>query len=279
MPHKVAGAKRIIKIRKLDHYSDFEKLVDIQRVVWKHEDAELTPIHQFRISSTMGGILLGAYIGKELAGFVFSFPAVFGKKLCQHSHHLAVLPAYQGLGIGKRLKWAQREWALKLGYDLITWTMDPLQTRNANLNFHGLGARCKTYLPHFYGPMPSLTLAPDLPTDRLLIEWPIRHKKVEMRRRGRFDSHGADKIPKALERKTATSGYLPCRPRLDMTSKNLLVEVPKSMKSWGARPAAISAWQTALRRTLRHYFERGYGIVNFLFSDRCFYVLEKIRRA
>ncbi len=279
MSRNVIRTRKNIKIRPLERYSDFEKLVDIQRVVWKHEDAELTPIHQFRISSAMGGIVLGAYAGKELAGFVFSFPSVFRKKLCQHSHHLAVLPEYQGLGIGKALKWAQREWALKNEYDLITWTADPLQTRNANLNFHVLGARCKTYLPHFYGPTPSLTLAPGLPTDRLLIEWPLHHKKVEMRRRGKFDSCAANRIPKALERKTATRGFLPGRPRPDMRNKTLLVEVPESRKARAARPAAISAWQTALRRTLRHYFERGYSIVDFLFNDRCFYVLEKNGRA
>ena len=279
MSRKDGRAKRIIKIRTLDRYSDFEKLVDIQRVVWKHEDAELTPVHQFRISSAMGGIVLGAYAGKKLAGFVFSFPAVFGKKLCQHSHHLAVLPAYQGLGIGKKLKWAQRERVLKLGYDLITWTMDPLQTRNANLNFHVLAARCKTYLPHFYGPTPSLTLAPGLPTDRLLIEWPLRHRKVEMRRRCRFDGYEVADIPTALERKATMGGDFPGRPRLNMNGKILLVEVPKSMNAWAARPAAISAWQAALRRTLRFYFKHGYSIADFLFSDRCYYILEKNGRA
>jgi hypothetical protein len=84
----------------------------------------------------------------------------------------------------------------------------------------------------FYGPTPSLTLAPGLPTDRLLVEWPLRHRKVEMRRRGRFDRYETDKIPKALERKMAATASFPGPPRLDMTGQTLLVEVPKSMSTW-----------------------------------------------
>ena len=96
----------------MDSFEEFEKLLHIQRVVWKHEDIDLTPVHQFAVSSRMGGILLGAYVGPELAGFVYSFPAVFKGESCQHSHLLAVLPDFQGCGLGKALKWAQREEAV-----------------------------------------------------------------------------------------------------------------------------------------------------------------------
>lgn len=264
-----------IRIRKLNRHSDFEKLVDIQRAVWKHEDEDLIPTHQFRISSKMGGILLGAYVGEELVGFVFSFPAVFEKKLCQHSHLLAVMPRYQGSGVGKTLKWAQRERALKLGYDLITWTMDPLQAKNANLNFHTLGAMTKTYLPHFYGATPALTLAPNIPTDRILIEWPIRKKKVETRRRGKYDEYDEAMLQKALEKKPGDQDSLPDSPRLSLKEKLILVEVPRQIKVMGIKPHFVSAWQTSLRKVLSRYFGRGYAVSDFLFGERCFYVLEK----
>jgi predicted GNAT superfamily acetyltransferase len=267
-----------IGIRKLDQYSDFEKLVDIQRAVWKHDETDITPTHQFRISSKMGGILLGAHVGKELAGFVFSFPAVFEKKLCQHSHHLAVLPAYQGLGIGKRLKWAQRDWSLRLGYDLITWTQDPLQARNANLNFRTLGAMSRTYFSNFYGTTPSLTPAPDLPTDRLLLEWPIRSPKVEMRRRGKDDEYNIAKLAIALE-KTPGGGDLPASPRLSLKERFILAEVPARIRALEKSPALISSWQGALRKVLSHYFRRGYAVVDLLSGERCFYILEKRARA
>jgi predicted GNAT superfamily acetyltransferase len=266
-----------IQTRKLDQYSDFERLVDIQRAVWKHEDVDLTPTHQFRISSRMGGILLGAYIREELAGFVYSFPAVFGKKPCQHSHLLAVLPGYQGFGVGKRLKWAQRDWALKLGYNLITWTMDPLQAKNANLNFHALGATSKSFLPDFYGHTPSLTLAPGLPTDRLLVEWPISLNRVKMRRRGKYDRFNEAKLAKALGKKLIEQDS-PDHPHLNLKEEFILVEVPRKMRGSSKKPDAVSAWQTALRRVLSRYFRRGYAVSDFLFGDRCFYVLKKIIR-
>ncbi|MCJ7487526.1 MAG: GNAT family N-acetyltransferase, partial [Candidatus Aminicenantes bacterium] len=108
-------AKRA-RIKPLASFEEFEKLLHIQRVVWKHEDIDLTPVHQFAVSSRMGGILLGAYVGPELVGFVYSFPAVFKGESCQHSHLLAVLPDFQGFGLGKVLKWAQQEEAVKRGY-------------------------------------------------------------------------------------------------------------------------------------------------------------------
>jgi predicted GNAT superfamily acetyltransferase len=66
-----------VRIKPLDSFEDFEKLLDIQRVVWNHGDLDVTPVHQFAASSRMGAILIGAFVGRELAGFVYSFPAVF----------------------------------------------------------------------------------------------------------------------------------------------------------------------------------------------------------
>jgi chorismate synthase len=263
-----------IRIQKLDRYEEFEKLVDIQRAVWGHEDIDLTPTHQFRISSRMGGILLGAYAGNELVGFVFSFPALFEGKLCQHSHLLAVLPAYQGLGVGKRLKRAQRDRALERGYDLITWTMDPLQSRNANLNFHALAATSRTYLPDFYGRTPALTIVPDLPTDRLLLEWPIGRNNVESRKRGNGARFNRKEMSRALSEKPGDAAS-PGRPRLDLGDKFILAGVPRKIDAARKNPGLVAAWQKALGKTLRHYFGRGYAVRDFLFGDFCYYVLGK----
>ena len=145
-----------VRIQPLGSIKEFEKLVDIQRTVWKHEDLDVTPVHQFCVSAKMGGIILGARVGRELAGYAYSFPAALNGKPCQHSHHLAVLPEFRGLGLGKALKWAQGEESLRRGFRLITWTFDPLQARNANLNLQALGAVSRTYFPNFYGLTPAL---------------------------------------------------------------------------------------------------------------------------
>jgi len=271
-------AKRV-RIKPLASFEEFEKLLHIQRVAWKHEDLDLTPVHQFAVSSRMGAILLGAFVGPELAGFVYSFPAVFKDESCQHSHLLAVLPDFQGYGLGKALKWAQREEAVKRGYRSITWTFDPLQTRNANLNLQALGAVSRTYFPNFYGLTPSLCLRPGIPTDRMLIEWPIRDRRVKARFEGkaRKPAYDTSVLPKAQERKPGGEDpfHRPGRPNLRLDDEVVLVEVPRDIKALTGRPDLIGEWQTGLRRTMGDYFGRGYVADHFLFADRAFYVLKK----
>lgn len=268
-----------IKIKKLISFDEFKRLIHIQRAVWKHPDVDITPEHQFAVSSKMGGILLGAFAGQELIGFVYSFPAVYRNKHCQHSHLLAVLPEYQGRGIGKSLKLAQRNEALRRGYDLITWTYDPLQAKNANLNLQALAAISRTYLPNFYGQTESLCLGPRIPTDRLLIEWPIKTKRVQERLTNQKKEPGykVDKLPKALEKENNRRSLLPVpgRMRLSLDSKIVLVESPPDIKALLAEPAIIAAWQKALRRVMSEYFKRGFRADYFIFGPRSFYVLRK----
>ncbi len=269
-----------VLIREMTRIEDCRRLPDIQVLVWGHSERDLTPAHQYRISARMGGILLGAFVQKELAGFVYSFPAIFNGRLVQHSHHLAVLPQFQGCGIGKALKWAQRDWAIKQGYSRITWTFDPLQAKNANLNFHALGGICRTYLPNFYGLGSALNLGPKIPTDRLLMEWPIREKRLERMRRGYLDRGGRPDLARALEKKTEDPASPPVNPRLELRDKDILVEVPSSLRAWREKKKLdlIAAWQTGLRRVLTRYFSRGYSVVDFVFGDRSFYVLGRRTR-
>lgn len=265
-------------IRKLFKRAELEKLIDLQREVWKHPDLDLTPIHQFCISSFMGGLVLGAFVDGELAGFVYSFPAIFKGKFCHHSHLLAVRPQFQGYGLGKRLKWAQRNEVLKMGLDLITWTYDPLQTRNANLNFHTLGVISQNYLPDFYGETPALKLGPNVPTDRLLVEWFIKTKRVEARAQGKMDgSLDLTFLPKALEGFLTENGvYQPGKPALRMAAPVFLVETVRDIRALQKIPEIIAAWQSALRQIFTHYFKKGYAIVDFIFGERCYYVLKKL---
>ncbi|MCI4445245.1 MAG: GNAT family N-acetyltransferase [Candidatus Aminicenantes bacterium] len=265
-------------IRKLFKRAELEKLIDLQREVWKHPDLDLTPIHQFCISSFMGGLVLGAFVDGELAGFVYSFPAIFKGKFCHHSHLLAVRPQFQGYGLGKRLKWAQRNEVLKMGLDLITWTYDPLQTRNANLNFHTLGVISQNYLPDFYGETPALKLGPNVPTDRLLVEWFIKTKRVEARAQGKMDgSLDLTFLPKALEGFLTENGvYQPGKPALRMAAPVFLVETVRDIRALQKTPEIIAAWQSALRQIFTHYFKKGYAIVDFIFGERCYYVLKKL---
>jgi predicted GNAT superfamily acetyltransferase len=267
------GGKVII--RKLLKRDELEKLVEIQHLVWKHADLDITPVHQFCISTFMGGIVLGAWVDGELAGFVYSFPAIFKGRFCHHSHLLAVLPEYRGYGLGKRLKWAQRREVLKLGLASVTWTYDLMQSRNANLNLHTLGGICRKYLPDFYGETPSLRLGPGIPADRLLVEWPIKTARVEQKARGKKELPlEPGSYPKVLEGQLAPNGqYLPGKPHLSLKEPILLAETVREVEALRPTPEVIAAWQAALRQVFKHYFQQGYAVVDFSFGEKCYYVL------
>lgn len=266
-----------VAIRPLRTLAEFEGCVDIQRQVWKHSDIDITPVHHFCIAVHTGSILLGAFSGGKLAGYAYSFPAMFGPKLSQHSHHLAVRPEYQGVGLGKMLKWAQREEALARGYNLITWTYDPMLARNANLNLHLLGGIVRTYLDDFYGPTPALVLDEGVPTDRLLVEWLIASKLVSDRETAGLEAIDPAAFPKVVERRPEEVGpdSGPRRPVFGRKEESILVEIPPHIRELKGRAGLIAAWQKNVRAALVHYFKAGYELDDFIFADRCFYVLKK----
>lgn len=90
--------------------------------------------------------------------------------LSHHSHIAAVLPAHQGRGIGEALKRAQADWCRANSLNLMTWTVDPLEARNARLNIGKLGCICRTYLVNCYGQMND-ALNAGIASDRFEVEW------------------------------------------------------------------------------------------------------------
>jgi len=264
-----------IGIKRLSSHSDFEQVRQIQKIIWQHKDIDLTSSHEFYISIETGAILLGAVLTGKVIGFVYSFPAVFGKKLAQHSRQLAVLPDYRSLKIGKKLKWAQRRAAIQKGYDLITWTADPLIARNANLNFHALGAKAKTYRNNYYRSIPSLSLASGVPTDRLFIEWPIKRADVEKRRKKIYPHFDPDLYPKVVINRRENGFELPVSPRIVHENKHVLLKIPNNIHEHRGHSEWITKWQQSVRNGMRKYFRLGYEVVDFIYGDACFYVLNK----
>jgi predicted GNAT superfamily acetyltransferase len=274
---KMSVSKPDVRIRPLTALEDFEACVAIQRDVWGHRDLDITPVHQFRIAVHTGAILLGAFVDRRIVGYIYSFPADFGRTRGQHSHHLAVLPETQGLGLGKALKWAQRDEALNRGIELLTWTYDPMQARNANLNLHVLGVVGRKYLRNFYGETPALVLDQGVPSDRLLVEWWIKKSRVKSRLNGLPRPIDPDRWPKAVE---CSAGIVlpaaaPAPPRLRLDASRVLVEIPKSIRDLPKGTGLIADWQTAARRAFDAYFKRDYRLDDFIAGDRCYYVLKR----
>ena len=169
----------MIAIRPLKEHAEFAEAVELQRLIWGFEEVELLPVRLFVTALKVGGQVLGAYDGERLVGFCLAIPGIgAGGKNYLHSHMLGVLPGYRDAGVGRRLKLAQRDDALARGIDLIEWTFDPLEIKNAYFNLERLGAIVRRFVPNQYGSTTS-PLHGGLPTDRCVAEWWLTSPRVE----------------------------------------------------------------------------------------------------
>ena len=166
-----------ITIRKCDSMEELQACVALQKEVWNFDDVDLVPLRMFVVSRKIGGQIIGAFDGGELVGFAFSIPGTRSGHSYLHSHMLAVRQTWRNYGLGRRLKLAQRDDALQRGFDLMEWTFDPLEIKNAHLNLARLGAIARRYSINHYG-YSSSPLQGGLPTDRLVAEWWIKSKRV-----------------------------------------------------------------------------------------------------
>src|SRR5436309_9353261 len=165
-------------IRLCHGIEELEACVHLQKEVWNFSDLDLIPLRLFVVADKIGGQVLGAFDGKNLVGFTLSIPGARNNHPYLHSHMLAVREQYRNLGLGRKLKLAQREDALSRGIELIEWTFDPLEIKNAYLNIERLGAIARRYNINQYG-ITSSPLQGGLPSDRLIAEWWLKSKRVE----------------------------------------------------------------------------------------------------
>lgn len=167
-----------ISIRMCHAIEELNACVELQRNVWGFSDLDLVPLRLFVVAEKIGGQVLGAFDGKEMVGFALSIPGSRSSHPYLHSHMLAVRESHRNAGLGRRIKLAQRDDALARGFDLIEWTFDPLEIKNAHLNIERLGAVARRYNINQYG-ISSSPLQGGLPTDRLIAEWWLRSRRVE----------------------------------------------------------------------------------------------------
>lgn len=167
-----------IVIRKCHGQDEFKACVDLQKEVWKFDDADLVPLRLFVVSDRIGGQVIGAFDGDTLVGYAFSIPGTRSGHAYLHSHMLAVRESFRNSGLGRRLKLAQRTDALERGFELVEWTFDPLEIKNAHLNISRLGVVVRRYSVNHYG-YSSSVLHRGLPTDRLIAEWWLKSNRVK----------------------------------------------------------------------------------------------------
>ena len=166
-----------ITIRKCAGIDELNACVALQKEVWNFSDLDLIPLRMFVVSQKIGGQTIGAFHGDDLVGFTFSIPGSRAGHAYLHSHMLAVRDSFRNHGLGRKLKLAQREDAIQQGFELLEWTFDPLEIKNAHLNLSRLGAIARRYSVNHYGHSSS-PLQGGLPTDRLVAEWWLKSKRV-----------------------------------------------------------------------------------------------------
>ena len=173
-------------IRKCAALAEMQACFALQKEVWKFSDADLVPVRMFVVAGKIGGQVIGAFVQRndhrsgerELIGFALAIPGMRNGHCYLHSHMLAVRQQYRNGGLGRRMKLYQREDALARGFELMEWTFDPLEVKNAYLNIAKLGAIARRYNVNQYG-ITSSPLQGGLPTDRLVAEWWMNSKRVE----------------------------------------------------------------------------------------------------
>lgn len=176
-------------IRSLETMEEVVAAEEVQRATWNMADLEIIPAHAMHAMQHSGAALLGAFDGNRLVAFTFAIlgteenpdrlDQVAAARLKMYSVIAGVLPEYQHQDVGYRLKMAQRDFALRIGIRLITWTYDPLESRNGRFNIGKLGAVCRRYLRHFHGNMSGINNG--LSTDRFEVEWWVTQNRVAAR--------------------------------------------------------------------------------------------------
>src|SRR6266699_4663307 len=167
-----------IVIRLCHDLEEMRACVALQKEVWNFSDADLVPLRMFVVADKIGGQIIAAFDGREVVGFGLSIPGYRDGRSYLHSHMLAVRQSHRNAGLGRRIKLFQRDDALTRGYELIEWTFDPLEIKNAYLNIERLGAIARRYNINQYG-ITSSPLQGGLPSDRLVAEWWLKSTRVE----------------------------------------------------------------------------------------------------
>jgi predicted GNAT superfamily acetyltransferase len=258
------------ELRDITNPNELELLEDVQKASWGYDDREVTPGSLMVASVHSGGIVVAAYpTGSSIpVGFAFGFPAVRGVRLLHHSHLLAIAPAHRGTGLARALKLRQRARALETGFDLMTWTFDPLISRNARLNLGKLGARAVSYHADWYAIRGGIYAG--LPADRLMVEWDLRRESSE---------HPVTRAQgvRALEALNGDVTHGVEQSKLELSSESVLIEVPSDIEQLKRENLEVArAWRLAHREVFATYFAQGYVATDLASDDNhTFYVLSK----
>ena len=287
-------------LRILESPQEMVAVESLQRLVWPGSELDIVPAHMLLAAAHNGGLVIGAYTTEvisaleernEVIGFVFGFPGLYttgdGPRSKFASHMMGIHPDYRNRGIGFSLKRAQWQMVRHMGFDLVTWTYDPLLSHNAYLNITQLGAVCNQYRRDEYGAMRD-GLNEGLPSDRFYVDWWVNSKRVQRRlsrqARLRLDlAHILSTGARILNpTKITREGYPQSGGTINLPDgqdePSILVEIPADFQTLRAADHQLAQhWRELTRHLFEELFEEGYLVTDMIYlsgaQPRSFYVL------
>jgi predicted GNAT superfamily acetyltransferase len=282
-------------IRQVSSIEDAVQIEQVQLLAWGMPDIEVIPSRFMHALEHNGALLLGAYVGERVVGFSFGLiglTSIIGPEIVERAgpYHIysaisGIIPEYQGSGVGYQLKMTQRELAQKIDIKLVTWTYDPLESRNGYFNVNKLGIVCSRYLRNYHGEMGGINAG--LVTDRFYVEWwldservvtaanePLAYSREALLDNGAHILNEAERSQKDLP--------LPTAEITPTGADNLLIEIPADFQKVKRQDMALAIeWRAHTRGLFERSFEQGYQVTGFVRHEadenfnRSYYLLEK----
>jgi len=272
-------------IRILESPEDMTSVEELQRAVWPGSETDVVPAHMLITAMHNGGLVIGAFLEDRIIGFVFGFPGLEfipdGPRPKHCSHMMGIHPDHRDSGIGFALKRAQWQMVRHQGLDHITWTYDPLLSRNAYLNIAKLGAVCNTYRRSEYGEMRD-ELNAGLPSDRFQVDWWVNTRRVERRlskrprRPLKLDNFAkADLRPLYSLQSQSGNWARPPEHFSPLEGKLALAEIPSDFSALKDADLPLARdWRFFSREVFETAFAAGFIVTDFVYDQsRSFYVL------
>ncbi len=255
---RIATSK--VEIRVLVGVAEQDYAREIFDEVWPTNEGTQITANLLQAMVHNGTYLSGVFVEGEIVGAAFAFPSVDEKRnIHLHSHMTAVKENYRDRSIGSTLKWHQRAWALEHGYEVITWTFDPLVRRNARLNLVKLGVQIFEYFPDFYGDLPDALNAGD-PTDRVIARWDLLSKTTTDCARFR----NLEKLPGAIPVALSIEDGRPIQHAANSNASQILCFLPSDIIEIRSQDSELAlAWRLALRAELLPRLTSGWQISGF----------------
>jgi predicted GNAT superfamily acetyltransferase len=259
-------------IRDVARWEELQEVLAIQERTWGPDFAEIVPAAILWVATRTGGVVAAAFDGDgAMAGFVFGLSGFRDGRPVHWSDMLAVLPEARSAGLGRRLKQHQRRVLLERGIRDVFWTFDPLESRNAHLNFSRLGAIATEYVPDCYGSSAS-PLHAGLATDRLVAHWILDSPRVRDRMEDAEDA-GATAVagpatPLNVAHEVAAvpavndgAGDV----RLDLEADIVRICIPADIQRLKRQdPEEARRWRAATRAAFQEYLARGYVVADLV---------------